>query len=177
MKKINLIILVLLVLIVSGCGAKQTVLVDGMPLPETNYVSRDIESGVRIEAHVARFIWEKEEDKEKGKEHLYPADYLEINADEVQTLPKDTVYVGGTFRIVNPERSYYFLKVEYLFKDDGGDCRKVSRIIYHGDRRDEVFDVGKEINKPSSGITCLRVIFYPESIDSDGVEMETCYKF
>jgi hypothetical protein len=167
------IIIFLLLVVLSGCGAKQTILVDGMPAPESTHVFRDIETNTRIEANVASFIWEKPEDKEKGREYLYPAKYLEINNDQVVEIPRDTVYVGGTVRIINPERSYYFLKAEYLFKE-GGQSKKVSRMIYHGDGRGEVFNVGRDVDS-FQGIICLRVIFYPENMDSD-IEMETCYK-
>lgn len=160
-----LMVLVLAVLF-SGCAGKQQVMVDGLPMPSATHVSRSHESNMRVEANFMRMIWEKEADKEKGKEYLYPADYLEINQKEVQELDSNTVYVGGTIRVVNPERKEYFVKAEYIFRLEDEE-KKAEKIIYKGDDRDEVLRVGREVEEGRPEVECNIYVHSGEAENED----------
>ncbi len=144
MKRIFLLVSLLCLFFLAGCGGKQTILVDGLPMPKTSHLERSSATDMRVEANFIRMVWEKEEDKEKGKEYLFPAEALKVNNKELQVLPKDTEYVKGNFRVVNPHRNEYFVQVRYTFNHpEEENPNTVSRIIYKGDARDNVFNVGR----------------------------------
>ncbi len=159
----NRIVLVfaLFILFSTGCATKQTVLVDGLPMPSTSHLERNNSTDMRIEVNFMRMVWEKEEDKEKGKEYLFPAEALKVNNGELQVLPKNTEYVRGDFRVVNPHRKEYFVQVRYTFDHPEEETSNtVSRIIYKGDARDSVFNVGRAENAEINPQVEARVIIF-----------------
>ncbi len=158
---------VLVALFFTGCATKQTILVDGLPLPTSEYVERNPANNMRIEAKITQFKWEKPEDEKKGRDWLYPFANLQINSDEVvQGLKKETVHIGWTLRVVNPNRERYYLGSEYVMVYPNGERRKIYKIFYDGDPRDKIFHLGKDVEQVGPEVRCL-VFIYTNKDEND----------
>jgi hypothetical protein len=157
---------VLVALLFTGCATKQTLLVDGLPLPSTEYIERNHTNNMRVEGKITQYKWEKEEDKKKGREWLFPFNNLTINSDEVQTLEKETVHVSWTLRVVNPNREYYFLGAEYVTVYLNGERRKTYKVFYEGDPRDKIFHLGKDVEETGPEVRCM-VFIYTNKKEND----------
>jgi hypothetical protein len=153
---------VFVALLFTGCATKQTVLVDGLPLPTTQYVERNNANDMRVEAKVTQFKWEKEGDEKKGREWLFPFNNLAINSDETQVLEKETVHVSWTLRVVNPNREHYSLGAEYMTVYPSGERRKTYKVFYEGDPRDKIFHLGKDVEEAVPEVRCMVFIYTNE---------------
>jgi hypothetical protein len=166
-------LLMLFVLLSTGCATKQTIMVDGVPLPTTEYVERNPANNMRIEAKITQFKWEKEEDKKKGRDWLYPFTNLTINSDEAQELEEETVHVGWTLRVVNPNREKYHIGAQYVIVYPSGEKKKTYKVFYEGDPRDKIFHLGKDVEQVGPEVRCLVFIY----TDQDKNDFETTVKY
>jgi hypothetical protein len=164
---------VLVALLFTGCATKQTLLVDGVPLPTTEYIERNNANNMRVEAKITQFKWEKEEDKKKGREWLFPFNNLTVNNNEFQTLEKETVHVGWNLRVVNPNREHYYLGSEYVMVYPNGEQRKIYKIFYDGDPRDKIFHLGKDVEETRPEVSC--VVFIYTNKDENDFEITVKY--
>jgi hypothetical protein len=164
---------VLVALLFTGCATKQTLLVDGVPLPTTEYVERNPANNMRIEAKITQFKWEKPEDEKKGREWLYPFANIQINNDKVQELEKEAVHIGWTLRVVNPNREKYSLGAQYVIVYPSGKKRKTYKVFYEGDPRDKIFHLGKDVEETRPEVSC--VVFIYTNKDENDFEITVKY--
>jgi hypothetical protein len=154
---------VLVALLFTGCSTKQTLLVDGLPLPTSEYIERNNANNMRVEAKITQFKWEKEEDKKKGREWLFPFNNLTVNNNEFQTLEKETVHVGWNLRVVNPNREKYSLGAQYVIVyPTSGEKKKTYKVFYEGDPRDKIFHLGKDVEETRPEVSCVVFIYTDE---------------
>ncbi len=150
----------LALLVLSGCSAKQPQIVfdDGTPAPTTVYMERNFQTGISVEAYIARILLEEEGSR------MVPADYLRLGFNEFQELPKDTFAVGGRVRIVNPNERPYTLFVVYTidYKEESWPYT-VSRTLYMGRSEDGTFSVKREIEDTNPRINMRIAILEGES--------------
>ncbi|MDA3834977.1 MAG: hypothetical protein PF495_16445 [Spirochaetales bacterium] len=166
MKRYAVSVILVALLFMGGAAKQTTVLVDGLPLPTTEYIEKNNTNNIRVEGKITQYKWEKEEDKKKGREWLYPFANLTINSNEVQIIEKETVHVSWTLRVVNPNREYYFLGVEYVTIYPNRERRKIYKIFHEGDVRDKIFHLGKDVEETKPEVRCM-VFIYTDEKEND----------
>ncbi len=162
MRNLCLLSLLTVLLAVSGCAPRvvQFVYDDGTPAPTTIYMERNFQTGISVEAYVARIVVEENEDSSR----IVPAEYLRLGINEFQELPKDTFAIGGKIRIINPnERSYTLFVVYKLDYKEEGWPYWVSRVLYMGNSKDETFSVRREIEPANPRVNMRIAILEDES--------------
>lgn len=133
MKKYALILL----LILTGCAPKVTIMLDGVPLPDYVYHLSSPETGLVIEVYAAKYINTDEE----GEPILWPI-YLRV--DETYYIDPDiTEYVKITVKVRNPEKVWYELRKKSFNKILIGRGKANTTIteIYSGRLKFNDFDI------------------------------------
>lgn len=154
-KETVFLLLVLIFLLLTGCATKMQMNVDGMPMPNTTFVVKNEETGIRAEAYMARMIRKDN----GGESEVAPADYLEIENKEIHELDPDTVSVSGKVRIINPQNKKYFIKVIYTLDYPGKKFPYVvSHVLYEGKAREKIFDINRNVEKSRPEVECCIMI-------------------
>ena len=153
-KKLALLAFLLLFLIgMGGCASMNQILVDGVPMPNTTYISKNSQTNMRVESYIAAMVWKK--DSKKDNPYLYPIKYLDINREKTYELPLNIAYVGGKIRIVNPLRKEFTVVVIYTIHYSNQNWPfKISHIVYEGNSHDKIFIVGRKIESSHPTVIC-----------------------
>lgn len=178
MKKATYLTLSMLaVCLMAGCAAKTQVLVDGMPMPNTTYVSKSQSTEIRVEAYMSSLIVKR--DSEKDDPYLYPVEYLDIGVEGVHKLDPKTLRVGGKVRVVNPLRKTFSVKVFFKIHYPDEDWPlEISQILYKGKSHDKTFNVSRK-TESSCPLVELRILVYQGDLEKEEdsiADMRLSYK-
>lgn len=156
MKKREILLLGIFLLVFSGCAVRPHVfLQDGTPAPTILYMEKNLRSGMTAEAYVSRLVLQKDDE---GEEVLQPAEFLKLGTKEIRYLKSDTVAISGAIRISNPSMTKYTLIVVYEINNKVDRWPYiVSRVLYVGNSPDETFEIRRWIEKTNPEIV-LRVV-------------------
>jgi hypothetical protein len=111
-----------LVVLLAGCTRPMVVNIDGMPIPNYEYVSTDKETGLRVNYLLARYY-----KKYEGKEYLIVPQYLKA-WDDQEIDASNTEELVLHVKVINLKRVKYTAWYEYT--SDAG--KSSHTILYHG---------------------------------------------
>jgi len=130
MKNISIFLLICFIFCF-GCAPKISIVDNNnIKIPDSVYISQDIESNLEINVFLA--VMKKESGKYK------PLKYLNLNSQETYKLGSDVNLMMGKVRINNPQNISYYLKTEH------SDSKK--ELIYQGNAEKKVFTLYKNID-------------------------------
>ena len=124
MKRETLFFMGLVVLaLLAGCASRTIVHMDGMPIPNFEYVEKDDNTGMKTSYILARYY-----KKYEGDEYMTVPEYLEAWVDQ-EIDPTETDRLILHIRVVNLKRVKYNVWLE--LQSDEGETASFSN-LYHG---------------------------------------------
>lgn len=129
----KLLILIMTIIILSGCARSIKVYVDGYPLAEREYIIRSNDISVRY--IVSRWF---ERNLKNSEEELYPQ---HLKKDTAYIFPEDTKSVAFHIMVVNPENISYQVRYKVKHITDNTITRTDYLTSYSGQRTRNMVNV------------------------------------